>query len=48
MGAHWLAGWLAGLGWLSGLQGEGGDHLGLRCRVMDYIQERQEEYQFFM
>lgn len=30
------------------LQGEGGDHLQLRQRVMGYVEEREEEYKFFM
>lgn len=29
-------------------QGNGGDHLQLRQRVMDYVEEREEEYKFFM
>lgn len=29
-------------------QGEGGDHLALRGRVMDHIAEREEQYRFFM
>ena len=29
-------------------QGDSGDHLSLRCRVMGFIQEREEEYKFFM
>lgn len=30
------------------LQGEGGDHMALRCRIMDFIRDREEEYRFFM
>ncbi|KAI3426257.1 hypothetical protein D9Q98_008632 [Chlorella vulgaris] len=33
---------------LDQLQGEGGDHLALRGRVMDHIAEREEQYRFFM
>lgn len=29
-------------------QGKGGDHLALRCRIMDFIRDREEEYRFFM
>lgn len=30
------------------MQGDGGDHLQLRQQVMDFIEEREEEYRFFM
>lgn len=30
------------------LEGEGGDHFALRQRVMTYIEEREEEYRFFI
>lgn len=30
------------------VQGEGGDHLGLRRRVMEFIEERRDEYALFM
>ncbi|KAL4438223.1 hypothetical protein ABPG77_010584 [Micractinium sp. CCAP 211/92] len=30
------------------LEGEGGDHMALRCRVMDFIRDREEEYRFFI
>lgn len=29
-------------------QGDSGDHLQLRQRVMEYVEEREEEYKFFM
>ncbi|PRW44889.1 OTU domain-containing 3 isoform X1 [Chlorella sorokiniana] len=33
---------------LDQLEGEGGDHLRLRQRVMEYVEEQEEDYKFFM
>ncbi|KAL4448444.1 hypothetical protein ABPG75_005663 [Micractinium tetrahymenae] len=30
------------------LEGDGGDHLALRCRIVDFIRNREEDYRFFI